>query len=303
MADYFELTPGKGIKSTSNVWYRCVQKLGAGGNAATFLVLCTDGDNAGTLFAMKVFRRLSAPERREKFLQEIRLLFAINHPCILRVFDEGVFLTPEGDYPFVVAEYLPNTLQQLLRRDIPLIEKLAFALQLVSALAFLAKRQPAILHRDIKPANIFIKGRSCVLGDFGLMKVLDGSAEVDREVFKESIGPGMPFYYRTPDLVAYARNEADITSKSDIFQLGLVLAHLFTGWNPCKKPEDHLAPVELSPLNPIPGNLGGSITHALDLMLRFNPDERPHAAALFGQWQANFFDAVNHHTALEGKAF
>ena len=59
-----------------------------------------------------------------------------------------------------------------------------------------------------------------MLGDFGLMKLLDDTNVEDREIFKESIGPGMPFYYRTPDLVAYAKNEAQLTVKSDVFQLG-----------------------------------------------------------------------------------
>lgn len=303
MPDYFTLEPGKGIQSSRGIWYRCVQTLGAGGNAVTFLVLCTSGAHTGALFALKVFRRLSAPERRERFLQETKLLFELSHPCVLHVFDEGVFHTQQGDYPFTVADYLPNTLQQLLQRDIPLIEKLAFSLQLLSALAHLADHNPQIVHRDIKPANIFIKGRSCVLGDFGLMKVLVATAESDREVLKESIGPGMPFFYRTPDLVAYAKNEADITVKSDVFQLGLVLSQLFTGWNPCKKAQEHLSPVELDPIEHIPGKLGASIGATLNRMLLLDPNERPSAANLLGSWQANFFDAALHQHELEGHAF
>jgi serine/threonine protein kinase len=303
MPDYFALEPGKGIQSSRAIWYRCVQRLGAGGNAVTFLVLCTSGTHTGALFALKVFRRLSAPQRRERFLEETKLLFELSHPCILRVFDEGVFHTTQGDYPFTVADYLPNTLQQLLQRDIPLIEKLAFSLQLLSALAHLAEHNPQIVHRDIKPANIFIKGRSCVLGDFGLMKVIDGNVETDREVLKESIGAGMPFYYRTPDLVAYAKNEADITVKSDVFQLGLVLAQLFTGWNPCKRAEDHLSPIELERIESISGKLGGSIWTILNRMLTFDPNERPSAADLMSPWQANFFNAAMHQHELEGQAF
>lgn len=303
MPDHFVLDPGKSIQSSKGIWYRCVQTLGAGGNAVTFLVLCTSGAHTGALFALKVFRRLSAPERRERFLQETNLLFELSHPSILRVFDDGIFHTSEGDYPFTVADYLPNTLQQLLQRDIPFIEKLAFSLQLLSALAHLAEHNPQIVHRDIKPANIFIKGRSCVLGDFGLMKVLDGNAETDRAVLKESIGPGMPFFYRTPDLVAYAKNETEITVKSDVFQLGLVLAQLFTGWNPCKRAQEHLSPVELERIENIPGKLGGSIWTTLNRMLIYDPSERPNASSLLGLWQANFFDAAMHQHNLEGKAF
>ena len=135
------------------------------------------------------------------------------------------------------------------------------------------------------------------------MKVLDKNAEADREVLKESIGPGMPFFYRTPDLVAYATNQADITVQSDVFQLGLVLAQLFTGWNPCKKAQEHLSPVQLDQIEHIPGKLGGSIWTVLNRMLTFDPSERPTAANLLSLWQANFFDAAMHQHELEGQAF
>jgi hypothetical protein len=38
-------------------------------------------------------------------------------------------------------------------------------------------------------------------------------------------------------------------------------------------------------------------------MLNVDPAQRPTAAELFGQWQANFFDAVEHKHELEGRAF
>ena len=303
MRDFFALKPAQSIQSSTKTWYKCVQTLGSGGNAVAFLVLCTSGHHNGSLFALKVFRRLSAPERRERFLKETKLLFELDHPSILRVYDEGVFHTDDGDYPFTIADYLPNTLQEIIQRDIAIGEKLTFSLQLLSALAFLEQRSPQIVHRDIKPANIFIKGRSCVLGDFGLMKVIDSQAETDREVLKESIGPGMPFYYRTPDLVAYAKSESDISVKSDVFQLGLVLSQLFTGWNPCKKADSHLSPVVVDKIESIPGKLGASIGTILGRMLIIDANQRPSASELLGPWQANFFDAALHRHELEGIAF
>jgi hypothetical protein len=52
----------------------------------------------------------------------------------------------------------------------------------------------------------------------------------DRPLLKESLDWGMPRAYRTPDLVAYLRGGPPPTPKSDVFQLGLVLAELFTAW-------------------------------------------------------------------------
>jgi serine/threonine protein kinase len=156
----------------------------------------------------------------------------------MRVYDTGVFRNGSDEFPFIVAEYLPQRLFDVIRGNTASVtQKLSYAIQLLSAISHLSYIKPAVVHRDIKPQNILVKGGSCVLGDFGIMKLLDGNIEEDRETFKGSIGLGMPFFYRTPDLITYARNEGDITTKSDVFQLGLVLAELFTGRNPAEEGE------------------------------------------------------------------
>src|SRR5439155_22081524 len=155
-----------------------LQSLGAGGNAAAFLAVATGGENKGIPFALKVFRRLSKPEWRDNFLREIAFLKTCSHPAILRVFDEGIYL---ADHPFVVAEYLPKTLESVIRADsATVVEKVSFTLQLLSALAYLADPSRSVVHRDIKTSNVFIKGQSCVLGDFGLLKRVTPADEEDR---------------------------------------------------------------------------------------------------------------------------
>jgi serine/threonine protein kinase len=233
MSDYFRLEVGQGVKSERGIWYKNIQSLGIGGNAITFLVQCTSGMCKGILFALKVFRVISREERKHKFLAERDFLEeSCSHPAIMRVFDTGVFVNEDGEFPFVVTEYLPFTLADKMRsRSATTVEKVSYTLQLLSALVYLDSLPVPVVHRDIKPKNIFLKGQSCVLGDFGLMKFIDKNDEVDREIFKESVGPGMPYYYRTPDLIAYARYESSISTKSDVFQLGLVVAELFTGRN------------------------------------------------------------------------
>lgn len=310
VSDSLHLDPGKGIKGSSGEWYRIQQLLGAGGNAVTYLVTCTSGRNKGVPFALKFFRRLSMPERRDAFIEEVAFLKSADHPAIMRTFDDGLFdFEVNGvrqTYPFLVAEYLPRTLFQVMRAGTSSItEKLAFATQLLSALVYLDAQDPPVVHRDIKPQNIFVKGRACVLGDFGLLKILDGHDEFDRDVFKESVGIGMPYYYRTPDLVAYAKQEAPLTTKTDIFQLGLVLAELFTGRNPCPRPPaaDPLAPIELEKLGTIRSSASGLIVIPLFDMLVADPPSRPSAAEVIDRWTSAFDTVAAQSMDLGGTVF
>jgi len=294
------------IPAASETYYRVLQLLGEGGNSIVYLVLALGGEYQGALFALKLFKRITETQRLEKFLREIRFLRTCDHPCIMRIYDEGRYVwrsaSAAREYPFVIAEYLPQTLFDLIRGRVTIAEKLSITLQLLSAIAHLAKQDPPVIHRDIKPRNIFLKGRTCVLGDFGLMKFTD-NPETDREVFKESIGPGMPFFYRTPDLVAYAKQESDLTTKSDVFQLALVICELFTGRNPCKKAKDHLAPVELEPIREIPGARGFEIKSMLEQMLIYNPNIRPAAGDLIDLWEGVFREIVTQSHQLEGRVF
>ncbi|MBN2127842.1 MAG: serine/threonine protein kinase [Sedimentisphaerales bacterium] len=302
--DQVRLDFQQGIRAESGNWYNTLQFLGRGGNAVTYLVIAGSGPLQGTPFAVKVFRRVSRPERRASFLEEVRFLRECEHPGIMRIYDEGIYME---NHPFVVAEYLPRTLAEVIRsRSASVVEKLTFALQLLSALDYLAALVPQVIHRDIKPQNVFVKGRSCVLGDFGLMKRLDDSAEeLPDSVIKDSVGPGMPFFYRTPDLIAYARGETHPTVKSDLFQLGLVLAELFTGRNPEKRAENDqwLSDVVLEPLGYIPGSLGVPVANLISSLLSMNPDDRPDTSQALPAWRGLFFAAAKLINAVEGRVF
>jgi serine/threonine protein kinase len=217
----------------------------------------------------------------------------------MRIFDAGVFYNK----PFFIAEYLPDTLAGVMRgAGTSIVLKISFALQLLSALAYLERLVPPVIHRDIKPENILVKGKSCVLGDFGLMKHVDLKHDEDREVFKESLGVGMPFRYRTPDQVAYLNSQAPLTAKSDVFQLGLVLAELFTGRNPEKRADHPGEPVVLEPLKRIPGALSDNIANIINRMLALEPSSRDPASHLLGPWEGVFRAAVRQAHALEGRA-
>jgi serine/threonine-protein kinase len=223
----------------------------------------------------------------------------------MRIYDDGVYVPAEEkkEYPFVIVDYLPNTLFDLIRGSTTSAERISYTLQLLSALSYLDRHNPSVVHRDIKPRNIFIKGKSCVLGDFGLMKFLDAQDEVDHQVYIESVGTGMPFFYRTPDLIAYAKEKRPLSTKSDVFQLGLVTAQAFTGWNPQRKAEAFTDDLTLEPIRYIRGTLGPRIKELIENMLTNDPTTRPSANELIDPWEGIFREVVEQSQRLEGRVF
>jgi serine/threonine protein kinase len=299
MEDYLNLPFRTVLHSTAGSYYTCLQRLGTGGTAETYLMLATSGSLRGQLFAIKVFRRLSKPDWRQYFLNEIKFLQGCDHPAVMRVFDEGLYL---DQHPFVVAEYLPGTLGLVLRTAPSMMAKLGYALQMLSALEYLSSDAVAVVHRDIKPANVFIKGGSCVLGDFGLMKRKQADPATDLEMLKESLGPRMPRGYRTPDLIAYYKGGPPPTEKSDVYQFGLVFAEMFSGSNPQRPMTagDFTEEIELKPFY-IEGGLGRPIKDLIMTMLQHDPADRPTPAELMAPWQGVFLEGARRAHYLEGR--
>jgi serine/threonine protein kinase len=302
LMDLLYLDIGDGIESSDGRWYKILHEIGSGGNAITYLVVESDGLGRGNIFALKMFNRLSNDERQERFEDEQEFIKDSEHPSILQYRDTGVW----EEHPFLVSEYMPKTLRDVIREDEATVpQRISYSVQLLSALVYLDAQDPPVIHRDIKPANIFIRNNSCVLGDFGLMKRIDGSDEPDKQVWKESEENALPHFYRSPDLVKYAQDEEPLSTKSDVFQLGLVLTELFTGWNPAKRPEndDPLAPVELNDIGDVPGELSGSIVNLLAQMIEKDPDERPKAEEVMDGWMSLFENSANRAIGLNGRLF
>lgn len=293
------------ITANSGVAYKILDNLGRGGNGEVHLVIAKSGDNRGLLFALKLFRRINDATRLQRFNQEVDLLNALNHPSLLKIVDSGTLVHDTGDYPFVVFEYLPQTLADALRTGLSMVEKASFTLQLISALCYLGSQDPQIIHRDIKPENIFVRGRSCILGDFGLIKIVGADVpDGDHAFFVESIGVIMPWGYRTPDLVDYCSKQVELTVKSDVFQLGLVIAEIFSGHNPLKPAENRLDPIELFPsIFPFGGSYYEEINARVQEMLQQDPNARPLISDLVEPWDGIFRGMVALSMDLEGSAF
>ena len=197
----------------------------------------------------------------DRLRDEVRLARQISHPNVCRVYDMGeadgqLFLTME----FIDGENLSSLLRRIGR--LPGDKALQVTRRLCLALA--AAHEKGVLHRDLKPANIMIDGRGqALITDFGLAVAADGVHPAD-------LRSGTPAYMSPEQLAG-----VEVTVRSDLYSLGLVLYELFSGKpafsedrDPRKAKQAFLAPLstlvpDIDPkveqviarcLDPVPGN-------------------------------------------------
>src|SRR5919106_6634792 len=135
----------------------------------------------------------------------------VSHPNVCRVYDIDEI---EGS-TFLSMEYVDGEdLSILLRRigRVPEDKGLEIARQICAGLA--AAHERGVVHRDLKPANVMLDATGKVrLTDFGLAGVAG-----------EALRAGTPAYMAPEQLAG-----GDVTPRSDIYALGLVLYEIFTG--------------------------------------------------------------------------
>src|SRR5215471_18847376 len=193
--------------------YRVAGLLGRGGMGevyrATDLTL-------GQAVALKFLPEATANDDRAlaRFYNEVRVARQVTHPNVCRVYDVGQV---QGLH-YISMEFVDGEdLGVLLRRigRLPTDKALETARKICAGLA--AAHEKGVLHRDLKPANVMIDARGqVVIMDFGLAG-LAGQLQAD-------VRSGTPAYMSPEQLAG-----TEVTMRSDIYALGLVLYELFTG--------------------------------------------------------------------------
>jgi len=156
-------------------------------------------------------------EVRRRFLVEARAAASLAHPAVVAVFDRG-----DDGVPWIVMEYVDGpSLRALPECGTPLTPAQARTVVEPLCEALAAAHARGIIHRDVKLENVLIDraGRKVKLVDFGLARVLGGSA---RTTGAAVLGTA---HYLAPELL----QGGDATPASDQYALGVVLLELLTG--------------------------------------------------------------------------
>jgi hypothetical protein len=150
-----------------------------------------------------------------RFHSEVRIARQVSHPNVCRVFDIG---DTEG-VTFLTMEYVDGEdLASLVRRIGRLSPDKAveIARQVCAGLA--AAHERSVIHRDLKPANLMLDSAGKIrITDFGL-------AGIAATIQGAEVRAGTPAYMAPEQLAG-----KEVTFKSDLYSLGLVLYEILTG--------------------------------------------------------------------------
>ena len=259
--------------------YRIIELLGRGGMGEVYRA---DDLELGQLVALKFLPASVAQDELAlaRLRSEVRLARQISHPNICRVFDIGHL---DGEH-FLSMEYVDGEdLASVLRRmGRPSREKaLQIARQICAGLQ--AAHDNGVLHRDLKPANIMIDGLGQVrLMDFGL-----SGLALDLAGVRDFAGTPL---YMAPEQLA---GSSGVSTRSDIFSLGVVLYEVLTGRHPfsastlAELREGYRTGESPAPPSEFAGELDPKVDSVILRCLETTPEARPFtvlevAAALGG---------------------
>jgi len=252
--------------------YEILAVLGAGGMGKVYKVRNMISDRVE---AMKVLLPDLAgrQELASRFLREIKILAALNHPNIAAL---RTALTLDNQLVMIMEYVEGRTLAACVEQGpIPAVEALEYIRQALDALSYAHGQN--VIHRDIKPSNMMLTPQ-------GVVKLMDfGIARSGRDPALTTAGTTMgSLYYMSPEQV---RGEM-VDHRSDVYSVGVSLYEMVTGQRPFQSDSDvaimaaHLQQMPKPPVELRPG-LPKALSDVIMIAMAKNPAQRFQSADAF----------------------
>ena len=196
--------------------YEICDLAGQGGMGYVFGAKRAEGDFDRRAAIKIVPATMASPEVARRFRTEVQILAKLNHASIAQLYDVGE--TDEG-WPYFIMEYVDgHPIDDYCKsKGIGVDGRVAMLSEVVRAVRFAHAR--LVVHRDLKPSNVLVTGDGKPkLLDFGIAKLLEPGTDQHTIAHR----PMTPKYASPEQLLG-----SDITTGSDIYQLGVLFISVF----------------------------------------------------------------------------
>jgi tetratricopeptide (TPR) repeat protein len=210
----FHLIPHPNQKTFGK--YFVLRELGKGGMGIVYKVYDPEENQH---FALKILKGESTSEKvLKRFQREVQTMLGLDHPGIIKIKDSGKL---HEQYYFVMEYVDGESLQQKIKKELPLRQSLMIVCKILRALHYAHKQ--GVLHRDLKPENIFITTQGePKIGDFGLAKNTEFDPELQKLTHTGAI-LGTP-RYMSPE---QAQGKT-VDRRTDLYSIGACLYQILT---------------------------------------------------------------------------
>jgi serine/threonine protein kinase len=197
--------------------FRLKGRLGVGGMGTVYAA----EDDTGMRAAVKIIHPhlLADPSFRSRFSREAALLARVGGYCTARV----LLADTQGVQPFIAIEYIagPTLAERVMAHEGLAGQELhSLAVGLLEALGSI--HAVGIVHRDLKPSNIILSDRAPMVIDFGIARLVGGTAMTTSGVALGTPGWMAPEQFDGPD----------VGTAADIFAWAATVAFAASGRPP-----------------------------------------------------------------------
>ena len=191
--------------------YKYLKEVGQGGTGRTILI---KDETINERFVCKKYSPYFSECKTkyyEHFVNEIKILYKINHPNIVRVFSYHLY--PEHTTGYILMEYIEGcNIDEYIKANPKAINDIF--VQTISGFKYLEDN--GIMHRDVRPGNILVSTD-------GIPKIIDfGFGKTTQETIDCTKSVSLNWAYSTPE--EFVNNIYD--HKTEVYFVGKLFERL-----------------------------------------------------------------------------